>query len=114
MTRFEAGDIVRVPFPHVENNQKRYRPALVVTREPVGVDGTLIWAAMITSAERKAWPGDIAIERHQAVGLPIPSMIRTAKIATLEAASAEQIGKLPAAELADVRRQLAAHLGLDR
>ena len=111
MTRFEAGDIVRVPFPHVETNQRCFRPALVVTREPVGADGALIWAVMITSAERAPWPGDIAILEHRAAGLPIPSIIRTAKLATLEAPAAERIGKLPAAELACVQMQLVANLG---
>lgn len=106
MTRCEAGDVVRVLFPHVESNVRRYRPALVVTREPIGPDGVLIWVAMITSAERKRWPGDVAITDHEAAGLPIPSVVRTAKLATLETATAERIGRLPAKEAEAVRAQV--------
>jgi mRNA interferase MazF len=112
MTRFKAGDVVRVLFPHVETNVRRYRPALVVTHEPIGPDGLLIWVAMITNAQRKRWPGDILVEDHRTAGLPIPSIVRTAKLATLEAVSAEPLGRLPAAEIVAVRRELAAHLGL--
>jgi mRNA interferase MazF len=110
MTRFKAGDVVRVPFPHVERNVRRYRPALVVTREPVGPEGLLIWLAMITSAARGRWPGDIAILDHESVGLPIPSVVRTAKLATLETASAERIGRLPDSQLQTVQSQIVGYL----
>lgn len=112
MTRFEAGDIVRVPFPHVETNQRRYRPALVLTREPIGLEGLLIWLAMITNAKRKPWPGDVEILGHAAAGLPIPSVVRTAKIATLEAASADRIGRLRHDQIGAVQDELRVHLGL--
>jgi mRNA interferase MazF len=110
--RFEAGDVVRVPFPYVETNVRRYRPAVVVTSEPVGPDGLLIWAAMITNAERQRWSGDVAIDDLKSAGLPIPSIIRTAKIATLESESAERIGRLSDATLQSAREQIARHLGL--
>ena len=112
MTRFEAGGVVRVLFPHVERNVRRPRPALVVTRQPIGPDGLLFWAAMITNAERERWPGDILIARHEAAGLPVPSMVRTAKVATLEAAAASVIGRIDDRQLDEVRKQLAGHLGL--
>lgn len=110
MTRFEAGDIVRVLFPHVERNLRRSRPALVLTRAPLGPDGMLIWVGMITNARRKAWPGDILIEDHEAAGLPVPSLVRTAKIATLEAASASRIGRLSESQIAAVRKQILGYL----
>jgi mRNA-degrading endonuclease toxin of MazEF toxin-antitoxin module len=112
MTSFEAGDVVRVLFPHVESNVQRYRPALVVTRQPVGPDGLLIWVAMITSAERKRWPADVEIEDHGAMGLPIPSVIRTAKIATLETEGADKIGSVTQPLLASVQLRIREHLGL--
>jgi len=112
MTRFEAGDIVRVPFPHIERNVRRYRPALVVTKRPIGPDDLLIWVAMITNARRAPWPGDVPISDHKAAGLPIPSTVRTAKLATLEASGAEQIGKLDDVSFSKVRQLIAQHLGL--
>lgn len=111
MTPFEAGDIVRVLFPHVESNIRRSRPALVLTREPVGPDGSLIWVAMITNARRKPWPGDVLIEDHEAVGLPVPSVVRTAKVATLETASATRIGRLEDAQIEAVRKRVLGYLG---
>jgi mRNA interferase MazF len=112
MTPFEAGDVVRVPFPHVETNARRFRPALVVTRTPIAPDALLIWVVMITSAERNRWPGDIPIDDQKSAGLPIPSMIRSAKIATLEAASAQPIGRLSVSQLPSVMQRLSLHLGL--
>ena len=110
MTRFEAGDVVRVLFPHVERNVRAPRPALVLTREPVGPGGLLIWVVMITNARRKPWPGDVAIEDHEAAGLPVPSVIRTAKIATLEAASATRIGRLSGDQIVAVREHVSRYL----
>lgn len=112
MTRFELGDIARVAFPHVERNVHRFRPAFVITHQPIGPEGLLIWVAMITSAERVRWLGDIAIEDHRSAGLPIPSVIRTAKIATLEASAAEPLGRLPESQIGKVQAHLRRHLGL--
>lgn len=82
-TGFDIGDIVRVPFPHVERDRSAVRPALIVSR-PVGPDPGLLWALMITSASHSSWPGDIPIgDDHLAYGLPVPCLIRTAKITTL-------------------------------
>lgn len=94
MTAFESGDVIWVPFPHVESQRMRERPALVVTQRPIGLGGELLWAVMITNALREAWPGDILIEDFAAAGLPILSKIRTAKIATLESIHARQIGRI--------------------
>jgi mRNA interferase MazF len=112
MTRFEAGDVVRVLFPHVESNAHRHRPALVVSRGPIGPDGLLIWVAMITNAKRKPWPGDIQVADHRSAGLPIPSLIRSAKLATLETAGADKIGRVPDANLSEVQLKIREHLGL--
>lgn len=113
MTRFECGDVVRVPFPFVESDERRFRPALVVSDGSIGPDGLLIWVAMITNAKRPAWPGDVAIADHAAAGLPIPSMVRTCKLATLEASDAEPIGRLAGSAIKSVRDELRALLGLD-
>ena len=81
MMSFEAGDIIIVEYPHVETNELKRRPALVVSRRPLGPNGLVLWAVMITSAANRTWPGDVAIADHRALGLPIPSVVRTAKIA---------------------------------
>src|SRR5690606_39722166 len=108
----ERGDIVRVPFPYSDRTAAYHRPALVVAAG-LGLDGILIWVAMITAAENRRWPGDILVADHLAAGLPIPSLVRTSKLATIVATRAEKRGRLPAAELAAVDSEIAARLGLD-
>ncbi len=113
MPVFETGAIVRVPFPYTDRDTRQHRPALVVSDGGVGPDGALLWVAMITSAANKHWPDDIAIESdHAQFGLPVPSLIRTAKIATIDASAAEALGVLDAARLEAVREAIAGHLGL--
>ena len=95
MPTFEPGTIIRVPFPYVDKERRHHRPALVISH-PVGPTGSLIWALMVTAAENDAWPGDVAIGGTQDItGLPIPSIVRTAKVATVEVSVAATIGKCP-------------------
>lgn len=102
---------MRVPFPHVESDRLQMRPALVVSTQPIGGPGPLFWAVMITSAENRGWPDDVSLlDRYAECGLKIPCVIRCAKIATFEAASAGAIGQLPEDLLAEVRRVLSTIL----
>jgi mRNA interferase MazF len=72
----------------------------------------LIWTAMVTSAAREPWPGDVAIPEAEALGLRIPSMVRTAKMYTVEAAAAGPIGRLDEPTWAAVRDAVRRHLDL--
>lgn len=112
MTVFRAGDLVRVPYPHVERPVMVPRPALVVSRDPLGPGGLLLWTIMITNAERPSWPGDIAIPGSLELGLIVPSKLRTAKIAAVQAVSASRIGRLPPSLLEEVGLCLGRTLGL--
>jgi mRNA interferase MazF len=67
---------------------------------------------MITSAENRGWPGDLTVDNLTQAGLPAPSVIRTAKIATIEVSDATKLGKIPAALLKQVINKLARELGL--
>lgn len=76
-------DIVVVPFPNGESpGTVKPRPALVISNETHHRTGQVI-VAMITSSET-AWPGDIDIANWLEVGLPKPSKVRTAKLATFD------------------------------
>jgi mRNA interferase MazF len=112
MTSFRAGDIVAVDYPHVESGRRTRRPAVVVSHVPLGPGGLVVWAMMITSATNRGWPGDLVIEAHAAAGLPIPSVIRTEKMATIEAAGAERIGKIGDMLLEEVRKAVIRTMGL--
>lgn len=106
------GDVVWVPFPHVEEKRLRSRPAIIVATGLAGAHN-LCWTLMITAAANETWPEDVPIADYRAVGLSIPSSIRLAKIATLPAAAATRIGRLPDAVWSDVRRRLSVLAGND-
>ncbi len=112
MPTFEPGAVVKIPFPYTNRDLSQARPALVVA----GDEGHhILWVLMITSAEHRRWPGDVEIldaEGLAGAGLPHPSVIRTAKIATIEAGAATCLGLVGPDRLNAVRRHLAARLGL--
>ncbi len=49
---------------------------------------------MITAAANPRWPEDVEIDDHARAGLPIASVVRTAKIATIEARAASKLGRI--------------------
>ena len=110
MPSFEAWDIVRVPFPYVDRPALQYRPALVLAPDDTSDAYALLWVAMITSAAHRRWPGDVAISDLKEAGLPIPSIVRPAKVATIDADTAERIGRLPIADRSGVSRYLCDRL----
>ena len=106
MPACKVWDLVRVPFPSTNRPVQQRRPALVVAApEAPGTPG-LLWVLMVTSAANRGWPGDVAISDLAEAGLPAASVVRAAKIATIEARDADPIGALPAAD----RAAVAAHL----
>jgi mRNA interferase MazF len=99
MPTFRQGEVVKVPFPYTDRPTRQWRPALVVSTGALEDRHGLLWVAMITSAENRGWPGDIAVSDLRLAGLPVPSVVRTAKIATIEAADAVRLGRLAASPL---------------
>lgn len=111
----DAGDIVWVPVPFVEAPRMRDRPALVVSTQNLGGPVDLLWVLMITSAANAGWPDDVAIgEDYESCGLSVPCVVRTAKISTVEAASAKPLGRLPEPLMHKVTTHLALTLGLTK
>lgn len=111
MPIFEPGSVVRLPFPYTDGTALQHRPALVLATIGPTEDPFLLWVLMITSAQGRVWPQDIAIPDHRAAGLPAPSVVRCAKVATVEAALAEVKGRVPGDVLEMVRQQVQAILG---
>ena len=109
----DVWDIVKVPFPYTDRPTRQHRPALIVSRQGGNLRGDVLWVLMITSAENRGWPGDIAIGGLVSAGLPVPSVIRTAKIATIEAVDASRLGHISPTLFRKVAAELAALLGLD-
>jgi mRNA interferase MazF len=113
MPIFERGSVVRVPFPYTDRPVRQHRPAVVVSSAEFSGSPHLLWVVMITSAENRTWPGDILLlANYRDVGLPAASLIRTVKIATIEAASAQILGILPADLLARIDKNLKTTLAI--
>jgi mRNA interferase MazF len=106
MPTFSAWDIVKVPFPYTDRPVRQRRPAVVLAAGELEAAHGLLWLAMITSAANRGWPGDVAISDLHAAGLPAASIVRPAKLATIEARDAKRLGTLPANDRATVSRYL--------
>jgi len=104
-------DLVKVPFPYTNRPVQQRRPALVVAVPDAPGGPELLWVLMVTSAGNRGWPGDVAVSDLALAGLPAPSLVRSAKIATIEARDAERIGQLSAGDRAGVMAALRQSLG---
>lgn len=94
---YASFDIVVVPFPYADRLAEKRRPALVVSAPGLQKSFGLVWLMMITSADNPAWDCDVAISDLKLAGLPAPSVVRPAKIATVDATRIlRRIGKLAA------------------
>lgn len=113
MPDFERGTIVRVPFPYTDRETRQHRPALIVSDGALGPEGGLLWVVMITSAANRRWDGDVQLtEDFESCGLPAPSLIRTAKIATIDTSAAQRLGTLDSARLSLVAERIAHTLSI--
>jgi mRNA interferase MazF len=109
--RFDAFDIVVVPFPYADRLADKRRPALVISNLRLAPFG-LIWVAMITSADNAPWSCDVTIADLARAGLPAPSVVRAAKIACIEPARIERrAGRLDKTTAKAVAQRLKGFLG---
>ena len=109
--RFDAFDIVVVPFPYADRLAEKRRPALVISNRKLAAHG-LIWVAMITSADNESWSSDVAVTDVKRAGLPAPSVVRPAKIACIEPGRIDRrIGRLAKADAKLVGQRLRGFLG---
>ena len=109
---FKPGEVIKVPFPYVDKPVRQYRPALVVSSIAVNDGVGLLWVLMITSAKNRSWPGDVEITDLEKAGLPAASVVRCAKIATIESSAATRIGELKSPQYEDIRTILRKSLNL--
>lgn len=109
---FAPYDVVVVPFPYSDRLAEKRRPAVVISAPVLEQQQGLVWLAMITSAENRAWSSDVAISDLGVAGLPAQSRIRPAKIATVDGARiVRKIGRLPPKDMRAVAAQLKKFLG---
>ncbi len=109
---FAPYDVVVVPFPYADRLAEKRRPAIVISAPGLERRHGLVWLAMITSAENRGWDSDVAVSDLTAAGLPAPSLVRPAKIATADAERVlRRIGKLSAKDSRAVAAQIKKFLG---
>jgi mRNA interferase MazF len=105
-------DVVVVPFPYADRLAEKRRPAVVISAPALERDCGMVWLVMVTSAENRAWQGDVLVSDPAAVGLPAPSRIRPAKVAAVDADRiVRKIGVLPSKEARAVQAQIKKFLG---
>jgi len=102
MANFKQGDVIKVPFPYTDRAARQSRPALVVSTGFIEDTHGLLWVAMITSAENRGWSSDVTLSNLAATGLPARSVVRAAKIATIEAVDAIRLGRVSPSVLKQV------------
>lgn len=95
-----AGEIVLVRFPFADLAATKKRPALVLTRTVRSPRYRLATLAMVTSqVEALKLDGDLLLKDWKSAGLLHPSLLRLAKVATVEAGLVDKtIGRLSAAD----------------
>jgi mRNA interferase MazF len=71
---FDQWRVVTVPFPFADGPQTKYRPAAVLSGRSFNESGSTVMA-MITSAQRSRWPGDVLLD-HESAGLQKPRFLR--------------------------------------
>lgn len=95
------GEVALVRFPFTDAVTTKKRPALVLARTARAARYRLTTLAMITSqVEALKLEGDVALADWQAAGLLHPSLLRLAKVATVDEELVEKtIGKLSQRDL---------------
>ncbi|MDE2183315.1 MAG: type II toxin-antitoxin system PemK/MazF family toxin [Alphaproteobacteria bacterium] len=104
---FASFDVVVVPFPYADRLAEKRRPAVVVSSPALEKRHGLVWLAMVTSASNPSWSCDVAISDLHLSGLPAASVVRSAKIATVDTARVlRRIGKLAAKDAKAMKAKL--------
>lgn len=104
----KKGEIVLIPFPFTDLTGNKLRPALVL------VSGmTDVTVAFITTQIRWKEPHDVVLTPTKENGLKQESLIRLAKLATIDSSLVDGIlGELDKSDAQKINRQLVAIFGL--
>lgn len=105
----KKGDIVLIPFPFTDLTGNKLRPALVLLAGSVDVT-----VAFITTQLRWKESSDVILSPTEQNGLKQESLIRLAKLATLDSNLVDGLlGEIDPAKIVQVNRNLKDLLKLD-
>jgi mRNA interferase MazF len=99
--------VVRVPFPFSERLAVKRRPAVVLSTPSFQLHGGHVLMAMVTTAERSAWPLDWPILDLEEAGLKMPCLIRMKLFTLDERLLLEPLGQLAMRDQEGVAGRLA-------
>lgn len=106
-------DVVVLPFPYADRLAEKRRPAVVVSLPALAQEHGIVWVVMVTSAANAGWSGDVGISDLDGSGLKSPSVVRPAKIATVDLTRVLRIvGRLHAEDSAALAAELRSIAGL--
>lgn len=102
----KPGDVALVRFPFADLATTKKRPALVLARTARSPRNRLATLAMITSQiEALKLEGDVVLAEWKASGLLHPSLLRLAKVATVdEELVVKAIGRLSSSDQESARQ----------
>jgi mRNA interferase MazF len=111
-TAYSFGDVVLVPFPFTDQSTAKRRPAVVISSDRYNRERQDVIIMAITSQARsQPKTADLRIESWSAAGLLKPSTVKPV-IATIQRSLIlRSLGRLADADLAGLRRTIAAVLG---
>ncbi|MCL2649768.1 MAG: type II toxin-antitoxin system PemK/MazF family toxin [Candidatus Azobacteroides sp.] len=98
----KKGSVILIPFPFTDLRGSKIRPAVVLCRSELDVT-----ICFITSDFKWKTEYDISVFPSECNGLKVPSLIRTGKIATIDATLAlGELGELSNLEIAELDKCL--------
>ncbi|MCC7048546.1 MAG: type II toxin-antitoxin system PemK/MazF family toxin [Alphaproteobacteria bacterium] len=83
---FSRWDVVAVNYFFMEGDTAKHRPGVIVSTDRLHKAHDLCVVAMVTTARAGIRPDDIAVSDLARAGLPVPCVIRSARLVTMNAA----------------------------
>lgn len=106
---YEFGKIVLVEFPFTDWSYTKLRPALIISKKPMGRD---VMVAFITSSGKGQVKNGLKLDGNNSTGLKAPSLVRFDKIATLDKKIIKgELGEVKPAALAGNRKAFLSVFG---
>ena len=98
-------DVVLVPFPFADLSTNKRRPCLVLARlSPKGLPRHFVVCMITSQLAGVSFPHDHVLGDYAAAGLPKPSLVRVAKLVTVEqSVLLKKLGTLSMRDRAKVR-----------
>ena len=98
-------DVILVPFPFSDLTAVKKRPCLILcVLNPKGLEAHYVVSMMTSSTARISFPYDVALEEWKKAGLPKKSIVRLAKLVTIDSALIrKRIGRISANDIRQVQ-----------